>query len=152
MNTESLITLDATNGVTLAASLAALNKDVRRRLRHALNALNERDDIDALIGCIREELDDRDSTAVGVLFCEHTEYSEGVCLDADGVVLFADGTTRTVEFTGADDLISDLFDGITHGFFVAVDLRTGEVWGGNLGRDPRRVFRVAEPTGAVVTA
>lgn len=147
MSDTHLITLDATDGNTLAASLEALDKETRDRLRHAMTALGERDDIEALICLIREELDPRESV-VGVLFCEHTEYDEGLYLDAEGVVLFADGTTRTVRFERADDLLGDLFDRITFQFFVAVDLRTGEVWGGDLSRDPHRVFRTARPANA----
>lgn len=144
MSDTSLITLDATDGVTLSASLAALDKDTRKQLRHAMTALNERDDCDALICLIHEVLDPREPVA-GVLFAEHREYVEGCYLDDEGVVLFVDGTTRTVTFERADDLLADLFDAVTYGFTVAVDLRTGLLWG-DAGHDPHRAFDVAKPT------
>ncbi|MGZ3140417.1 hypothetical protein ACVDFE_00070 [Lentzea chajnantorensis] len=139
----NLITLDGADDHTLATSLAALDKDTRDRLRHAMTALNERDDIDALIELVHEELDPREPV-IGVLFAEHREYDQGRFLDDAGVVAFADGNTRTVTFTRADDLLSDLFGPVSDGFTVALDLRTGLMWG-DAGSDPHRAFQVAAP-------
>lgn len=147
MTTRSLITLDNTDGVTLAASLAALDADTRAQLRHAMTALNERDDVDRLVGLIRDTLDDRDlsgRTPVGVLFSDHDDYTNGVHLRSQGVVLFTDGTTDTVTFENADDLLGDLFDSVSYDLGVTADLRTGQL-GSGTDLNVHAAFGIAKP-------
>lgn len=128
-DTPKTVTIDVTNGTTVAESIARLDDAARELIATALRTHASSRNDEKILATIREVLasDFPDRTPVGVLFTPK-RWADGYFL-TDGhdhaEVLFTDGDSENVDFSRAflDDVFREEFGCRGQDCVLSVDLR-----------------------------